>query len=190
MASYSSDRRSVLKIMGAIGATCAYPYAGDELFAQVPIEHQYAPPAHESVRFLNEADFRAISRITDLIIPATNTPSASGAGVPQYIDLILAQDAEQQQLVAEGLHWLDAEAGTRGGKTFVDLPEEIQVGILEPLCEAADTGKSASRNAQFFALIKKLTADGYYTSKIGLMDELGYKGNAVLNAFEGCVHEH
>ena len=33
MATYNSDRRSVLKIVGAIGATCAYPFAGDELFA-------------------------------------------------------------------------------------------------------------------------------------------------------------
>ncbi len=190
MASYSSDRRSVLKIMGAIGATCAYPYAGDELFAQVPSEHQHAAPAHEIGRFLNEPDFRAISRIADLIIPETNTPAASGAGVPQYIDLVIAQNVEQQQLVADGLRWLDAEAGHHGGKKFVDLLADAQMAILEPLCQAADTGNSIARNVQFFALIKKLTADGYYTSRIGLIDELGYKGNAVLNSFDGCVHEH
>ena len=32
MSTYSSDRRSLLKIFGAIGATCAYPFASDELF--------------------------------------------------------------------------------------------------------------------------------------------------------------
>jgi gluconate 2-dehydrogenase gamma chain len=192
MATYSSDRRSVLKIMGAIGATCAYPYAGDELFAQAAPEHlhQHSAAPHDAARFLAEADFRTISRIADLIIPETNTPAASGAGVPSYIDMVIARDAEQQQLVADGLRWLDAEAGRQAGKKFMDLSEDLQIGILEPLCEAADAGNSPARNVQFFALIKKLTADGYYTSKTGLIDELGYQGNMVLSGFPGCVHEH
>jgi gluconate 2-dehydrogenase gamma chain len=192
MATYSSDRRSVLKIIGAIGATCAYPYAGDELHAQAAPEHQHehtAPP-HDASRFLGETDFRTISRIADLIIPATNTPAASGAGVPAYIDSVIGRDTERQQLVADGLRWLDGEADRQAGKKFMELSEDAQIGILEPLCEAADGGKSLARNVQFFALIKKLTADGYYTSKIGLIDELGYNGNTVLSSFAGCVHEH
>jgi gluconate 2-dehydrogenase gamma chain len=192
MATYSSDRRSALKIIGAIGATCAYPYAGDELFAQAAPEHQHlhAAAPHDATRFLTEADFRTISRIADLIIPETNTPAASGAGVPAYIDMVIARDAEQQQLVADGLRWLDAEGGSQAGKKFIDLSEDAQIRILEPLCERADAGNSLARNVQFFALIKKLTADGYYTSKTGLIDELGYQGNAVLSSFPGCVHEH
>lgn len=192
MATYSSDRRSVLKIMGAISATCAYPYAGDELFAQAAPEHQHQHSAapRDAARFLAEPDFRMISRLADLIIPETNTPAASGAGVPSYIDLVIARDAELQQLVADGLRWLDAEASGQAGKKFMDLSEEVQIGILEPLCQAADAGNSLARNVRFFALIKKLTADGYYTSKTGLIDELGYQGNMVLSSFPGCVHEH
>ena len=30
---------------------------------------------------------------------------------------------------------------------------------------------------RFFRLIKNLTADGYYTSRVGLLEELGYIGN-------------
>jgi gluconate 2-dehydrogenase gamma chain len=103
---------------------------------------------------------------------------------------VIAGDAEQQQLVADGLRWLDAEGGGQAGKKFMDLSEDAQIRILEPLCEAADAGNSLARNVQFFALIKKLTADGYYTSKTGLIDELGYTGNTVLSSFTGCVHEH
>jgi gluconate 2-dehydrogenase gamma chain len=193
MATYSSDRRSVLKIMGAIGATCAYPYAGDELLAQAAPEHQHqrAPGTHDdAARFLSETDFRTIARIADLIIPETSTPAASGANVPAYIDRVIAQDNEQQQLVADGLRWLDEEAGGQAGHKFLDLSEDAQIRILEPLCEAADTGNNLARNVQFFSLVKKLTADGYYTSKIGLIDELGYQGNTVLSSFTGCVHEH
>lgn len=103
------------------------------------------------------------SRMADLIIPETNTPAASAAGVPTYIDSMIARDVEQQQLVADGLRWLDAEAGRRAGKKFMDLDEDAQTSILGPLCEAADAGNSRARNVQFFTLIKKLTADGYYT---------------------------
>jgi len=191
MATYSSDRRSVLKIIGAVGATCAYPYAGDELFAQTQPAHLHGhEPVAASGRFLGETDFRTVSRIADLIIPETDTPAASGAGVPAYIDMVIARDAEHQQLIADGLRWLDAAAVRQGSKRFLDLSEDLQIRILEPLCESADTGNSLPRNVQFFALIKKLTADGYYTSKIGLIDELGYTGNTVLSGFPGCVHEH
>jgi hypothetical protein len=38
----------------------------------------------------------------------------------------------------------------------------------------------------FFRLIKSLTADGYYTSRIGLIEELGYAGNTALGRFPVC----
>ena len=91
---------------------------------------------------------------------------------------MIGRDTDQQLLAADGLSWLDSEAGRlTSNKKFVDLREEQQLSILEPLCEAADANSSIARNVRFLALIKRLTADGYYTSKIGLIDELGYKGN-------------
>ena len=44
---------------------------------------------------------------------------------------------------------------------------------------------------RLFRLIKNLTADGYYTSRVGLLEELGYTGNTVLARFPACaVPEH
>lgn len=194
MAIYSSDRRSLLKIFGAIGATCAYPFASDELYGQTTAgahEHSSAP-AKAPPHFFNESDFATISRIADLIIPETDTPGAIGAGVPAYIDLVIARNTDQQLVVADGLRWLDSEAGRIGaGKKFIELSEDEQLSILEPLCAATDANKNnPARNIQFFSLIKSLTADGYYTSQVGLMKELGYKGNMALAAFPECVHEH
>ena len=201
MATYSSDRRSVLKIFGAIGATCAYPFSSDELYGQTipPHEHsapappQPPPPQFADVqpRFFNQADFAIISRIADLIIPPTETPGAIGAGVPAYIDLVIARNVDQQLVVADGLRWLDAEANRGHEKNFMELTEEQQLSILEPLCEAADssTGMARGRNVQFFSLIKNLTADGYYTSRVGLIEELGYKGNAALPRYPQCSEQ-
>jgi gluconate 2-dehydrogenase gamma chain len=189
MASYSSDRRKVLKLFGAIGATCAYPFAGDELYGQTAHEHANFVPQSQG-RFLNDADFKTIARITDLIIPSTETAGAIQAGVPEYIDLVISRDIDHQTLMADGLRWLDAQAKELGDDRFLGLDERGQLSILEPLCEAADAEKTQARNVQFFALLKRLTADGYYTSKVGLMDELEYKGNAVRSGYPECVHEH
>jgi hypothetical protein len=44
---------------------------------------------------------------------------------------------------------------------------------------------------RFFRLVKNLTADGYYTSRVGLLEELGYSGNTALAKFPTCtVPEH
>jgi gluconate 2-dehydrogenase gamma chain len=44
---------------------------------------------------------------------------------------------------------------------------------------------------RLFRLIKNLTADGYYTSRVGLLEELGYAGNSALASFPVCeVREH
>ncbi len=36
-----------------------------------------------------------------------------------------------------------------------------------------------------------MTVDGYYTSKIGIHQDLEYKGNTAISEFPGCTHaEH
>lgn len=189
MATYSSDRRSLLKIFGAIGATCAYPFSSDELFGQTTQHLHSIAPASAHVRCLNDADFHAISRIADLIIPQTDTPGAIAAGVPEYIDSIITRSTDHQSIISDGLRWLDGEAKRLGSHAFVELTEEQQLKLLEPLCEASDANLAhPARNVQFFSLVKNLTADGYYTSKIGLIDELGYKGNTALQSFPSCAN--
>ena len=197
MASYSTDRRGLLKILGAIGATCAYPSPGDELYGQTAEQHAEqhhavaaaTGPASSVPRDLGELDFRTISRIADLIIPGTSTGGAVDAGVPEYIDRVVGSNGEHQSLVADGLRWLDAQLEGQAG-TFLELSEARQLAILEPLCRAADEKKLVARNVKFFALIKNLTTDGYFTSRVGLIEELGYRGNSALPAFPECTHEH
>ena len=193
MATYSTDRRSLLKIIGAVGATCAYPFASEDLFGQklgapTTEQHHHTPPEQQAQpRFFNREDYQTVSRIADLIIPETDTPGAVGAGVPAYIDIIIARNTDQQLVVADGLRWVDSEAMRIGGKRFSELSEEQQLSILEPLCEAHDANpNNLARNVQFFSLVKSLTADGYYTSQIGLMQELQYKGDKMLSSYPEC----
>ena len=42
-----------------------------------------------------------------------------------------------------------------------------------------------SQGVAFFAFLRNLTCDGFYTSKIGIAD-LQYIGNTALREFSGC----
>lgn len=194
-------RREALKIIGAVGVTCAFPFSANELYGQHVHQPEQAPQeeakpdAPFEPRFFTGAQLQAISRLADLIIPATDTPGAVGAGVPKYIDLVVSEDPKLQTLLQEGLRQIDATAKTGyGASGFLRLTEAQQTEILTSLSKAdisvSDTGTRYT-DGRFFQAIKNLTADGYYTSRIGLVQELGYNGNAVLAGFpEASIPEH
>ncbi len=74
---------------------------------------------------------------------------------------------------------------------FQALAEEQQIALLSPWADAADKRLQDHEGGQFFRAVKNLTADGYYTSYVGLVQELKYKGNTVLERFpEAEVPEH
>lgn len=172
---HDSERRETLKILGAIGATCAFPFAGDELFGQ----QTGAAPAP---KFFTAQEFALVSRVADLIIPATDTPGAVGAGVPAYIDYVVGSHEQFQKLFRAGLRRLANER-------FLELDETRQIALLKPLAETESNENDQTPEERFWRAIKSMTADGYYTSKIGLVQELGYSGNMARPDFPAC-HEH
>jgi len=182
------SRRDTLKIIGAIGTTCAFPFAANDLYGQ----HQHAASTHAqpsrgpyTPQFFTPSEYETVSRLADLIIPPTDTPGAVAAGVPEYIDYVVHTNPEHQPLMRDGLNWLDQQSD---GKRFLALTEQRQIDLLTPLSAAADRKDLISPGARFFAMLKSLTADGYYTSQIGLVRELGYKGNTALPSFPRCTH--
>ncbi|HLJ15018.1 MAG TPA: gluconate 2-dehydrogenase subunit 3 family protein [Bryobacteraceae bacterium] len=172
---HNPERREALKIIGAISATCAFPFAGDELFGQ-------QAGAVASPKFFTPSEFALVSRVADLIIPQTDTPGAVGAGVPAYIDYVVRSNERFQELFRTGLAWLSSQR-------FLDLSESQQIALLAPLADAVDRDRDSTPQEKFWRTIKGITADGYYTSKIGLVNELGYSGNMARAEFPGC-HEH
>jgi len=191
----NKSRRESLKIIGAVGTTCAFPFSADSLYGQhthpAPAPVQIVPAGPYSARNFDEAEFAVICRVADLIIPPSDTPGAVAAGVPRYIDGVVTANPGHKTRFRAGLKWLDSAASTKFGRKFLDLDEAQQISLLKPLSEAVDGGRAQSDGDRFFALIKSMTADGYYTSRIGLVQELGYKGNTVLAAFPECTHpEH
>ena len=133
--------------------------------AMLPVLGQ--PPAPTT---LPAGDLRLLTRLVDLIIPRTDTPGASDAGVPSYIDTLAARHPALAREIRSAL------AALREAK-FLDLPEDRQTALLL---------ESPALNT-----LKDLTISGYYSSREGLVTELGWHGNTYLAEFPGCTHpEH
>ena len=136
----TETRRHALKMLGAIGATCAFPFAGDELYgqhvhttlAQVPAPGPYTPA------FFTPAEYARLLRLTDVIIPPTDTPGASAAGVPEYIDRVVTLNAEHQPLIRAGLAWLEQQSKDRFSREFLSLGATEHIAILQPLSDEID----------------------------------------------------
>jgi hypothetical protein len=123
--------------------------------------------------------------LSELIIPATDTPGVKAAKVNEYIDLMLHDVAEDNgHSFLMGLGWLDGHALRKHNAPFVHCTEAQQIEILKSLDGASDP--ELKPGAEFFKLIKRYTVEGYYTSKIGI-DELN-KGGRVPKTF-ACEHE-
>lgn len=119
-----------------------------------------------STRGLDDATLGLLSPACERIIPADETPGAIAAGVPRFIQHMLVNwyDPPEQARVVEGLQALDRQARTRLGRPFVDLDERQQEALLLEL--------DAQGPKSWFATVKYLTIWGYYTSEIGVKQEL------------------
>ena len=149
----SETRRETLKILGAIGATCAFPFSADELYGQ-HVHVKDAKPADPRTKaytpvFFGTVEYQLISRVTDLIIPATDTAGALGAGVPEYVDRVVALNSEHQGLMRAGLEWIDDRSGELFGKPFVEVSEAEQIQILQPLSDEVDRQQRAALTARY-----------------------------------------
>ena len=133
-----------------------------------------------------------VTAISELIIPATDTPGAQGALVNRFIDGVLAAAAEpEQREFLRGLRFLDGRSRQLFGADFVSARPDEQTALLTTFCSEKDTAPEDEIGRDFWRVIKAMTVAGYYGSQIGLEQELGDKGQMFFVEFEGCRHpEH
>ncbi len=186
------NRRTVLRLLaiGGPGAT-TLPEWGSRLaeraFAQA------APPAHVGAPWtpsaLSPRQNETVVAISELIIPQTETAGAKAARVNEFIDAVIADaDPPERTSFLNGLAWMDTHARELHGADFVALAPPQQVAILEQL---SAPGAPASAGVNFFKSIKALAITGYYTSKVGMHEELEDDGRTGFPDYVGCTHpEH
>ena len=192
MKSEQVARRSVLKGLAVVPVSA--------LIKRVPL--QMAEIAHKSVndastaatggtytpKFFNPHEYATLRTLCQNIIPADeHWGGAIEAGAPEFIDLLTSESQDFQQRLGGGLLWLDATCQKRYGSAYLECSSPQQKEIIDLIAYEANLEKDASLGSgvSFFAFLRELTADGYFTSKIGI-DYLGYIGNTFLTEFPGC----
>ena len=143
-----------------------------------------APPAT-----LSPAQARTLTALAEVIIPRTDTPGASEAGVTAFVDALLTGwlDAPDRDRFLAGLDEIDPRARAAHGADFADYPPERQVELVAQLDADLDDRRQdpeVDETRTFFYDVKRFTLAGYFTSQIGLRT-LGYR--IIPGAFEGCV---
>ena len=150
-----------------------------------------AVPTAEGGRFFNHQEMETITAISDLIIPTDeHSPGATAAGVSDFIDLMVNESSnETKALWRKGLAAVDKMSELKFSAAFNRADQKQRISLLKAI--SRNERRPRTIEERFFVAIKSLTVDGYYTSAIGIHQDLQYKGNAYLKEFVGCTHpEH
>ncbi|MHB1920667.1 MAG: gluconate 2-dehydrogenase subunit 3 family protein [Chitinophagaceae bacterium] len=122
---------------------------------------------------------KMVSQLADMIIPATETPGALDAGVPDFIVMMMRECYTDQDrtLFIAGLDQLDQDCQTKNGTSFVDCSASQKKELVTALDQEAfgHQGRpQKGKTPHFFRVMKELTLFGYFTSEPGATKALVY----------------
>lgn len=138
-----------------------------------------------------------VETMSELIIPATDTPGAKAARVSEFIDLILSDwsDDADKKIFLDGLADVDQRSQGLSGKNFVESTVAQQTEVMRALdedlvkaqshIEPNRDGRRILAEKTFYYMMKSLTLVGYYTSQVGEQEELHYE--IIPSAHEQCA---
>jgi hypothetical protein len=187
----SVSRRDVLKslAMGAAATSVlrtipaqAAEYAHRMVAAEKAAAKVYTP------KFFAVHQYKTLQTLCQTIIPAdADSGGAVEAGAPEFIDLLTSENTEYQVALGGGLMWLDSTCSDRYGAVYIDCTPQQQKEILDQIAYRNNAMMDArlSQGVEFFSFLRNMTADGFFTSEIGIK-YLGYVGSAFLKEFPGC----
>jgi len=213
MAGQGIERREILRYIGIASVASTFPGFRQWTFACSLTEHAEAHAAPQASSqpykplFFSAEQYRLLERLTEIIIPADDSPGAKEAGVAEFIDFMLANrvaitandgarsveerlrqgSAAQVQFVA-GLNWLDVRSKSEHKSAFLDCAPSQQAALLEELAYKSKFTPITERGREFFQMLRDYTVVGYYTSRTGL-ESLGYPGlRTFWPKMQACPH--
>jgi hypothetical protein len=205
-----TDRREALRLLGL--ATAAVSFIGwdpDELIAGIHEHASHAGQGPQPLRKAGPYTFRTldarqretVAELSEMIIPATDTPGAKAAKVDEFIDIILTEwstDGEKAEFLA-GLAAFDMRATQAFGAPFVRCTVAERAQLLTEMdaeLSAARTARRAWRRDSgqpqppdhrklFFHQARSLTVSGYYSSEPGY--KLERKQSILPGIYTACM---
>ena len=153
-------RRQSIRILG-----WSIPLTGISLVSGIGCNTSENPLAANSQLFSSE-QWSLLHRIVDIIIPKTDTPSATEVGVPKRIEELLINNhlAKTRQQFINGLQFIENQCLTRYQKNSEQCKINEIAEILNLIIQNNQTGTSLDIHP-FYPLLKGLTVSAFFTSK-------------------------
>jgi len=179
------DRREMIKVL-AVSSSTFFPLsqlAHSRVVTPVPADG-WVP------HFFTKQQNEIVTAIAELILPETDTPGAKIAQVNRHIDLVLSDETEKvQRGFLKGLAWLEERSRNLFDAGFLEATAVQQTELLTEISKPLEDGHNLEH--LFFLDIRERTVFAYYTSQIGIHQELEYKGKTPVPKWNGCTHpEH
>jgi hypothetical protein len=172
------ERRAVLKLV----ALAALSPKINALEAACSMEANSATsiPSDYKLQFFTEGENKLVDQLMEMIIPADDhSPGAHATKASLFADQMIAtgDDAVKSQ-------W-------RVGLGLI-REQAKRSSLAETLQKAAENEENPKTELdRFFVSLKRMTVNGYYTSEVGIQQDLEYSGNTYLARFPECTHpEH
>ncbi|MBC8152889.1 MAG: gluconate 2-dehydrogenase subunit 3 family protein [Bacteroidetes bacterium] len=134
-----------------------------------------------------------LAALAETILPATDTPGAIDAGVPDFLLKMLLENttpAAQNRFMA-GLASVEGYCRDSYGRSYVQCsPEQQHVVMRRIEADGQPRGGMVGKverklmGESFFSLLKSYTCLGYYTSMLGATRGVAY--SAVPGRYVGC----
>lgn len=138
-------------------------------------------------KFFTAEEASTLEAIAERIIPQTDTPGAKAAGVPGFIDQMMAEYYQEKDktILRTGLQTVETDAKAAHSKSFASLTPAQQDELLTKYDKEAYDENRKSEDQHFFRTLKELTVLGFFTSEVGATEFLKY--DPVPGNYVGCV---
>lgn len=134
----------------------------------------------ESKIVLSKEQKNILEEIAEIILPTTpKSPGAKAARIAAFMQTIVSDcyTVEEQKVFMAGLNQIP--------KDYARYSAQQKWDFVLNLDKIASRLNDPKDPPHFFTMIKQLTTWGYFTSEVGLTQELGY--NPIPGKYVGCV---
>jgi len=144
------------------------------------------------LQFFTSAENDLLDQVMDLIIPADDhSGGAHAANVSLFADRIVStgSDIANADLFVDQTVSSEAQKSEwrKGLQLFKE--ESAKSSIAEVLARAsAGEAQPQTDLERFFITLKQMTLVGYYSSEVGIHQDLEYQGNTFVYDFPECTH--
>lgn len=129
-------------------------------------------------KVLTPHEFATLQKLCELIVPG-----ASKGHAAEFIDLLSSQNPDMAFIYTGGIAWLDQAMQHTVNAAFLASPPDDQKALLDKIAYRRNATPDLAAGVRFFAWVRRMTVDAYYTSAAGI-EELGYLGNKASSQFK------